>query len=84
MTSVLGACCQVFTKAKGSWRYRLQSNKFTSGVRGINIMTLCKRIWTILERRVNGYWLCNTVAFQRKQVYDTGYGPKLFELTDKV
>ena len=58
------------------------------GFRGFHIMTLCK----MRNFRTKIEWLhlivrlCTRVAFQLNQVYETGAGPKLFELIrcDKV
>ena len=94
MIKVLKTCYQVLTKegkfiivnscnpAAGDTNHNVARTGVHPGFRGIHIMTLCKmgNFRTKSEWLHLIDWLCTRVAFQLKQVYETGDGPTLFEL----
>lgn len=94
MVEVLETCRQVLTKdgkfiivnscnpEAGDTDHNVVRTGLYPGFRGIHIMTLCKmgNFRTKSEWLHLIDWLCARVAFQLKQVYETGDGPTLFEL----
>ena len=66
----------------GDTNHNVTETGLHPGFRGIHIMTLCK----MGNCRTKSEWLhligrlCTRVAFELKQVYETGDGPTLFEL----
>ena len=94
MVKVLENCRQVLAKdgkfiivnscnpEAGDTDHNVARTGLHPGFRGVHIMTLCK----MGNFRTKSEWLhligrlCTRVAFQLKQVYETGDGPTLFEL----